>query len=135
MEDSVYRDMLIDLAECIDDRALERMKFKCGNEVKKRESEEITTPLQLFTALEQRERLGPQNTEFLKQLLKTCMRGKVDSLRLLENYESTHRLQNYSNVGNLDYIPHVIYVERGPDLQQRLFPQPQLQKIGKFNVV
>ena len=133
MEDSVYRDMLIDVAECIDDRALETMKFKCGNEIKKRESEEITTPLQLFTALQQRERLGPYSMEFLKQLLKTCMCGKVDALRIVENYESKHRLQNYANVGNLDYIPQVIYIERGPNLQQGLYLQPQFQKIGKLN--
>ena len=127
MEDGAYKDMLIDVAECIDDRTLERIKFKCSGEIKTRESEEIKTPLQLFIALEKRELLGAHHTEFLKELLKTCGAGKLDGLRLIESYET--RLHNGINTAHTQPAAQVIYVSTANIPRQ--LPQQTTQTTGE----
>ena len=126
MDVAYYKDMLIDVAECIDDQTLQRMKFRCGNDIKSRESEEIKTPLHLFTALEKRELLDIHKTDILKDLLEKCAAGKVDGLRLVERYE--YRLRNGLNTtGNPELnrpVQQVIYIHRN-DLQGQFQHHPR----------
>lgn len=122
---SDYRDMLINLGELVDENKnyLDSMKFKCKSFIKGKESEGITSALQLWTALEKRELIGPQNTTFLKDLLRTCMRGIMPPLRVLENYEAQVGLhgQQRPQIQNIPFQqqqypqapPQVVYVQAG----------------------
>ena len=87
---SDFRDMLINVGELVDENKtyLEAMKFRCKSIIKGKESEGITSALQLWTALEKRELIRPDDTSFLKELLKTCMKGIMPPLRVVENYEN-----------------------------------------------
>ena len=87
---SDYRDMLIEVGEYVDENKvyLEAMKFKCKSMIKGKESEGITSSLKLWEALEKREMIGPYKTQFLKELLQTCMKGIMPPFRAVEIYET-----------------------------------------------
>ena len=113
---SGYRDMLINVGELVDENKnyLEAMKFRCKSIIKGKENEGIHSALQLWTALEKRELIGPNNTVFLKELLNTCMKGIMPPLRLVENYEAYAGVQ-----GQRPHQQNVLY------LQQQHAPVPQ----------
>ena len=117
MEDRVYgayKDMLISVADLVDeDRStLETMKFKCDSFIKGRERDQIKSAIQLWTALEKREYLGPSNTKFLKELLNSCMRGHVEALIVLENYEQLNGdLPNNFNQEQRPFTYSMIYLK------------------------
>lgn len=82
-----YKNSLLEISSTIGNDDLIRMKFKSDSIIKKRQSEKIQNPLELFSALEERGYLSDKNVSFLKDLLQTCCAGKVDGLRILEAYE------------------------------------------------
>lgn len=82
-----YRNMLLSVSQTIDNEDLQRMKFRCSEIVKKRQSEKIKTVLDFFSALEERSSLGINNLSFLKELLSSCCSGKTDGLRIIDQYE------------------------------------------------
>jgi len=115
----IYRIMLLDVANYIEDDDLKRMKFRCDSFVKKAESQRITLATEFFTALEQRERLGPRKIELLKELLKTCCQGRLEALRVLEKYErelglpvapQVNQHNGYPGAGAQVPPPQVVYV-------------------------
>ena len=115
MESASYRDMLIDVAECIDDRTLERMKFRFANEIKARESEEIKTALKFFSALEKRGLLDVNKTDVLKDLLEKCANGKVDGLRIVQRYENRVGNDFINSVANPEVynpVQQIIYINK-----------------------
>lgn len=84
-----YKNMLIEVADVVDQETsvLESMKFICDKIIKGRERDQIKSAIQLWTSLEKREYLGPSNTNFLKELLKSCFREKTEALKIVERYE------------------------------------------------
>ena len=103
---SDYRDMLINVGELVDENKnyLEAMKFRCKSIIKGKENEGINSALDLWTALEKRELIGPNNTAFLKELLNACMKGIMPPMRFVENYEAQagvqgQQRQHQHNVG------------------------------------
>lgn len=102
-----YRDMLLKVSQYIDQEDLVRMKFKCGNIIKKKQSEKINNVLDLFTSLEERGHLGPTNTAFLKDLLQTCCDGKVGGLYLLQQYEESGDNAHGQSDGQYPGLPPV----------------------------
>lgn len=124
MEDAnqaAYKNMLIDLADVIDQdlTVLETMKFRCDKFIKGRERDQIKSAIHLWTALEKREYLGPSNISFLKDILKSCMRGQTEVFNIVENYEhlcvstpgcfSDRQTTNYQY--NQANNPQVIYLQ------------------------
>lgn len=111
-----FRDMLVSLSSVLDDEDLQKMKFKCSDIIKKRQSERIKNALDLFSALEERGKLKPDNTTFLSELLRSCCAEKVDGLRIVAQYmnggfHGTAFDPNSHNPPNVQpQQPQVIYV-------------------------
>ncbi|KAK3607142.1 hypothetical protein CHS0354_034298 [Potamilus streckersoni] len=116
-----YKAMLIELASKIHPENLKSMLFALKEVIKKRESEKIKTAIDLWDALEDRDRLGPNNLEFLKELLRLCMDGRTDGLRIVEDYEVKRDQRPplpFIELPN-SQSPHLIY-------RQQPLPQPQI---------
>jgi hypothetical protein len=116
-----YKDMLISIADIVDQDSsvLETMKFKCDSFIKGRERDQIKSAIQLWTALEKREYLGISDTKFLKDLLKSCMKGHVEALTILEKYErligvipTTLNQQQSTAPVHFAGNPQIIYIQQ-----------------------
>ena len=101
-----YMDMLLEVGVIVDENKsyLKAMKIRCKSIIKGKENKGINSALDLWTALEKKELIGPNNTAFLKELLKTCMKGIITPLRIVENYEAQagvrgQQRQHQHNVG------------------------------------
>ncbi|KAK6274336.1 hypothetical protein J4Q44_G00392630 [Coregonus suidteri] len=85
---SAFNSFLLKIScELVGDQ-LEKMKFLCLKEIGKNRLEKITSGLQLFTVLEERNKLGPDNTEFLVSLLTDI--GRLDLADKITNSESQY---------------------------------------------
>ncbi|KAL4239713.1 hypothetical protein ACF0H5_000517 [Mactra antiquata] len=95
---NMYKHVLIQVSDLIDQESLEKMKFRCGEIICRREREKIKSPLELWSSLETRERLGVKNLHFLKDLLTSCLDRltATRAISLVHSYESTS-----SGVGGL----------------------------------
>ncbi|XP_045214860.2 FAS-associated death domain protein-like [Mercenaria mercenaria] len=134
---AAYKDMLISVADVVDQdvTVLNTMKFKCDRIIKGRERDQIKSAIQLWTALEKREYLGLSKTDFLKELLKSCMRGQVEALNMVENYERLNGDLPGSFNGqaipaqvNCPGNPQIIYI--GQKDSSRQFPQQGREVLG-----
>ncbi|XP_055754930.1 FAS-associated death domain protein-like [Salvelinus fontinalis] len=76
---------------------LEKMKFLCINEIGKNRLEKMTSGLQLFMVLMERNKLGPDNTVFLVSLLRDI--GRLDLADKFTNCESQY-------AGSPNYLPN-----------------------------
>lgn len=85
--DFEYKQMLLELDKSLKAEEFESLKFLCKDEVKKRERESVNRPTDLWEILETREKLGPKNLAFLKQIIKGSCNGRLDIMRVIENFE------------------------------------------------
>lgn len=119
--DFEYKQMLLELDKSLKAEEFESLKFLCKDEVKKRERESVNRPTDLWEILETREKLGPKNLAFLKQIIKGSCNGRLDIMRVIENFErgiphDSQRPVNSSSVPtNQQYVQPVIY---NPDPRQ-----------------
>lgn len=120
--DFEYKQMLLELDKSLKAEEFESLKFLCKDEVKKRERESVNRPTDLWEILETREKLGPKNLAFLKQIIKGSCNGRLDVMRVIENFErgiphDSQRPVNSSSVPtNQQYVQQpVIY---NPDPRQ-----------------
>ena len=69
-----YRVKLLSVSNEITERELSELKFICKSKVPTGVLEKITRPLELFSELENRCLIGPDNNEFLGDLLASIER-------------------------------------------------------------
>ena len=83
-----YKQMLLELDKSLKDGEFNALMFLCKDEVKKREREDVKRPTDLWEILETREKLGPSNLQFLKQIIFSSCDGRLDVMRIIENFEN-----------------------------------------------
>ncbi|XP_029622911.1 FAS-associated death domain protein-like [Salmo trutta] len=94
---STFNSVLLKISgELVGDQ-LEKMKFLCIKEIGKNRLEKMTSGLQLFMVLMERNKLGPDNTVFLVSLLTDI--GRLDLADKLTNCESQY-------AGSPNYFPN-----------------------------
>nr|XP_046240295.1 protein FADD [Scatophagus argus] len=75
---------LLEISNQLSAEQLSQLKFLCRDHIGKREMENIDTGIKLFDILTQRGKLGPDNTDYLRQLLTEIRRpdllSKIDSI-------------------------------------------------------
>ncbi|XP_020344271.1 LOW QUALITY PROTEIN: FAS-associated death domain protein-like [Oncorhynchus kisutch] len=85
---STFNSILLKISgELVGDQ-LKKMKFLCNKEIGKNRLEKMTSGLQLFMVLMERNTLGPDNTVFLVSLLTDI--GRLDLADKLTNCESQY---------------------------------------------
>lgn len=95
-----YKKMLLELDKSLNAEELKSLLFLCKDDVRKREKENVKRPTDLWEILETREKLGPSNLEFLKQIIGGSCNGRLDVLRIIENFEN-----GISNIGQQTAVP------------------------------
>lgn len=126
--DFEYKQMLLELDKSLKAEEFESLKFLCKDEVKKRERESVNRPTDLWEILETREKLGPNNLAFLKQIIKGSCNGRLDVLRVIENFERGIPLDSQRPVNSSSSVPTnhpYMYV------QQPVFYNPVLKQYGQ----
>ena len=83
-----YKQMLLELDKSLKDGEFKALMFLCKDEVKRRERENVKRPTDLWEILETREKLGPSNLQFLKQIIFSSCDGRLDVMRIIENFEN-----------------------------------------------
>ncbi|KAI8521454.1 hypothetical protein Bbelb_012080 [Branchiostoma belcheri] len=91
-----FKKCLNEIGKKLTDEQLESLKFLCSDFIGRKRQEEITRPLQLFQALEERDKLRFDNTGFLKEILRTEKRE--DLVKDIETFEA--RLQHLCTDSN-----------------------------------
>lgn len=103
--DFEYKQMLLELDKSLKAEEFESLKFLCKDEVKKRERESVNRPTDLWEILETREKLGPNNLAFLKQIIKGSCNGRLDVLKVIENFERGIPLDSQRPVNSSSSVP------------------------------
>ncbi|XP_065921728.1 fas-associated death domain protein-like isoform X2 [Magallana gigas] len=124
--DFEYKQMLLELDKSLKAEEFESLKFLCKDEVKKRERESVNRPTDLWEILETREKLGPNNLAFLKQIIKGSCNGRLDVLRVIENFERGIPLDSQRPVNSSSSVP-----TNHPYVQQPVFYNPVLKQYGQ----
>ncbi|XP_061191123.1 FAS-associated death domain protein-like [Saccostrea echinata] len=86
--DFEYKQMLLKLDKSLKTEEFESLMFLCKDDVRKRERENVKRPTDLWEILETREKLGPTNLMFLKDLIRHSCNGRVDVMKIIENFEN-----------------------------------------------
>lgn len=126
--DFEYKQMLLELDKSLRAEEFESLKFLCKDEVKKRERESVSRPTDLWEILETREKLGPKNLAFLKQIIRGSCNGRVDVMRIIENFERGIPVDSQQHV-NLSSVPTNQY------MQQPVINNPNPSQFGQQPVV
>lgn len=124
--DFEYKQMLLELDKSLKAEEFESLKFLCKDEVKKRERESVNRPTDLWEILETREKLGPNNLAFLKQIIKGSCNGRLDVLRVIENFERGIPPDSQRPVNSSSSVP-----TNQPYVQQPVFYNPVLKQYGQ----
>lgn len=124
--DFEYKQMLLELDKSLKAEEFESLKFLCKDEVKKRERESVNRPTDLWEILETREKLGPNNLAFLKQIIKGSCNGRRDVLRVIENFERGIPPDSQRPVNSSSSVP-----TNQPYVQQPVFYNPVLKQYGQ----
>ncbi len=98
--------MLVHLSNATGSAELEAMKFFCRSHIPPAIQEEIESALQLWAALEERDLLSLDNTQFLRDILSTCTGGRKDLILTLDKFEEERTL--HSRPSSLQDSPGVI---------------------------
>ena len=102
-----YRAMLAEIAGSIQvegpDSELQAMKFMCTGIIPRRIGEQIDSTLKLWVALEERDKLSPGDTVFLRYLLQHCTDKRTDLMKILQKYEQLEQGASYDPTGS--YFP------------------------------
>lgn len=88
--------MLVSLSKLLKDDEFRTMKFLCSEFIKKREMESVENTMDLWENLESKEKIGPNNLIFLKELLNNACSGRLDVFRIVEEYENNSRNSDIS---------------------------------------
>ena len=80
-----FQPVLLQISGDLNPDDIEAMKFLC-TEIGKKKLETINSGIQLFKCLQEMNKIGPDNTEFLKYLLKSIKRA--DLHETLSNFET-----------------------------------------------
>ncbi|XP_066304106.1 FAS-associated death domain protein-like [Branchiostoma lanceolatum] len=81
-----FKKCLNEIGKKLTDEQLESLKFLCSDYIGRKRQEEIKSPLNLFQALEERDKLRYDNTSFLKEILLTEKRE--DLVKYIETFEA-----------------------------------------------
>eukprot|EP00058_Branchiostoma_floridae_P010987 XP_002596475.1 hypothetical protein BRAFLDRAFT_243662 [Branchiostoma floridae] len=81
-----FKKCLNEIGKKLTDEQLLSLKFLCSDYIGRKRQEEIKSPLHLFQALEERDKLRYDNTGFLKEILQTEKRE--DLVKYIEDFES-----------------------------------------------
>ncbi|XP_041362799.1 FAS-associated death domain protein-like isoform X2 [Gigantopelta aegis] len=131
-KDLKFRTVLTDLGDMLAPSELEKMKYYCKNHLKAIDRDKIDTAIMLWSKLEERKLIGPDNLGFLKQMLKTCTSGRQDVLDVLMKYAPGE------DVEMIDARPENVQQRReyrGPDLTREVkFLTNHLAKDWRFFV-
>ncbi len=87
MEHGQFRKMLAEVAKQIRPNEVAAMKFICTDSIPKRKQEEIHTAIELWEALEERDKLNPDDTTFLREILQSGTENRTDLISILDNYQ------------------------------------------------
>ena len=87
MDESKYRAMLVEIGAALGEKELKAMKFMCSD-IPRGAKEDIDSGIDLWKALEERDKLSPSNLNFLKELLEKCTEKRTDLLNILKKYTS-----------------------------------------------
>lgn len=77
MESPTFRAVLLEISDQLTEVQLSKVKFLCQGEIGKRSLEMVDSGTKLFTALTERGKLGPDNTELLGQMLSSIGRDDL----------------------------------------------------------
>lgn len=86
-----FRRMLASLSKLLKDDEFRTMKFLCSEFIKKREMESVENTMDLWENLESKEKIGPNNLIFLKEMLNNACNGRLDVFRIVQEYENNSR--------------------------------------------
>eukprot|EP00058_Branchiostoma_floridae_P000503 XP_002585991.1 hypothetical protein BRAFLDRAFT_255736 [Branchiostoma floridae] len=90
-----FKKCLNEIGKKLTEDQLLSLKFLCSDYIGRKRQEEIKSPLHLFQALEERDKLRYDNTGFLKEILQTEKRE--DLVKYIEDFESRLHLCTDSN--------------------------------------
>ncbi|CAH1246544.1 FADD [Branchiostoma lanceolatum] len=90
-----FKKCLNEIGKKLTDEQLESLKFLCSDYIGRKRQEEIKSPLNLFQALEERDKLRYDNTSFLKEILLTEKRE--DLVKYIETFEAQQQIFTDSN--------------------------------------
>nr|ACA30400.1 Fas-associated death domain protein [Branchiostoma belcheri]ACA30401.1 Fas-associated death domain protein [Branchiostoma belcheri] len=108
-----FKKCLNEIGKKLTDEQLESLKFLCSDFIGRKRQEEITRPLQLFQALEERDKLRFDNTGFLKEILRTEKRE--DLVKDIETFEA--HLQHLCTDSNPTQTSGRLTARGGPQRQ------------------
>jgi hypothetical protein len=112
--DFEYKQMLLELDKSLNGEELKSLLFLCKDDVRKREKENVKRATDLWEILETREKLGPSNLTYLKQIIRGSCNGRLDVMRIIENFEN-----GIPNMGQPCQQPAVPVIQ-----YHQPFPQP-----------
>lgn len=95
MNSLAFTSLLLEISDGLTTEQLDRLKFLCSEDIKKREQEKCTTGHKLFQLLTERGKLGPDNTEHLSRLLSEInrhdLRDKLQAFTRDRPLQTPHR--------------------------------------------
>ncbi|XP_005094212.1 uncharacterized protein LOC101861195 [Aplysia californica] len=121
-----YRVMLSKLDSMLRDDELNRLKSFCKDFIRARDRDQISQCVDLFEALEERNKLSPDNLEFLKMALSSSCGGRSDVLDHLQKFEDKYRTCGDRNTQEEDFSDVFDFLENGLDGKYKSF----LRRIG-----
>ena len=90
-----FRLVLISISSDIHENELKELKFMCSGTFGRRVLEEITDPLDLWTRLQEKCLIKPDDIHYLKKLIRESLPNREDIIEKLEEYEnSTYNLSS-----------------------------------------
>ncbi|KAI3377221.1 hypothetical protein L3Q82_009133 [Scortum barcoo] len=110
MDSLPFNSVLLEISDQLSADQLEQLKFLCQDLIGKREREKISRGQRLFELLMQRGRLGPDNTDYLSQLLtKVHRRDLSDKLNTFQSESgNTEDQPDQTEKDKLDIATEVI---------------------------
>jgi len=88
--DVEYRVMLSNLDSILRDDDMIRLRSFCKDYIPARKRDSLNQGVELFEALEERNKLSQDNLSFLKEALGSCCAGRSDVIDLVKTYEEKH---------------------------------------------
>lgn len=98
MEPFRFNAVLLEISDQLTEDQLSKVKYLCQGDIGKRSMEAIDSGTKLFTALSERGKLGPANTELLGQLLRQV--GRDDLCQILDASVTGSRLCHQDDTEN-----------------------------------
>ncbi|NP_001292569.1 FAS-associated death domain protein [Esox lucius] len=105
---SSFNSILLKISGELIGEQLEKIKFLCIKDIGKNRLEKMTTGFQLFTVLMERNKLGPDNTEFLVSVLTQI--GRLDLAEIIDGQKElpSNQLPSDEEQAKLEIATQVI---------------------------